>query len=86
MRDKIVENVIDKLQGPNKDSKNMAESRFSRRLEDLELLQLMNEDDEAQHEKELQSSADFVIQRITEKLKGCEVINAVKLNQIETDA
>lgn len=46
----------------------------------MELLQLMNDNDDAQREKELNSVAEFVIKRITEKLKGCEIINAVKLN------
>jgi len=62
-----------------------AESRFSARERNLELLHLMNtEDDEAQREKELNTVAEFVIQRITEKLKGQEIINAVKLTQQES--
>jgi phosphatidylinositol kinase/protein kinase (PI-3 family) len=52
----------------------------------MELLQLMNDDDDAQREKELNSVAEFVIKRITEKLKGCEIINAVKLNQEDNNA
>jgi hypothetical protein len=88
IREKIVETTLDKLQGPAKGSvaKNLAESKFSRRLEDMELLQLMNDDDDAQREKELNSVAEFVIKRITEKLKGCEIINAVKLNQEDNSA
>jgi hypothetical protein len=79
--------VIDKLQGPQ--GKNtfanasLAGSKFSRRAEDMELLQLMNDDEDAQREKEMNSVAEFVIQRILEKLKGCEVINAVKMTQVE---
>jgi len=40
IREKIVETTLDKLQGPAKGSvaKNLAESKFSRRLEDMELL------------------------------------------------
>ena len=43
----------------------------------------MNDDEDAQREKEMNSVAEFVIQRILEKLKGCEVINAVKMTQAE---
>jgi len=88
IRDKNIEKVMDKLQGPQKASManmGVAESRFSARERNLELLQLMNtDDDEAQREKELNTVAEFVIQRITEKLKGQEIINAVKLTQQES--
>jgi hypothetical protein len=51
----------------------LAESRFSRRAEDKEILQALGGDqDEATNQKELNETAEIVVQRINDKLRGME--------------
>ena len=52
--------------------KNYAESRFSRHVEDMELIRLMKTEEEEVRQKELNTIAEIVIMRIQDKLRGLE--------------
>lgn len=52
--------------------KNYAESRFSRHVEDMELIRLMKNQEEEDRQKELNTIAEIVIGRIQDKLRGME--------------
>jgi len=85
-REQIVESVLERYSRPHgkeEQNKNYAESKFSRRLEEKELIQLMEEGGEAGEEarrQELNQTAELVIQRINEKLRGLEFTHAQKLD------
>lgn len=49
-----------------------AESRFSRRVEDMELQRLLKTEEEEIRQKELNTIAEFVITRVQDKLRGME--------------
>ena len=59
--------------------KNYAESRFSRHVEDMELMRLMKTEEEEVRQKELNSIAEAVIERIQDKLRGLEFNSASNL-------
>ena len=65
IREKIVDNVMERLQRSNANDAaglNIAESKFSRHEQDMELLHLMNNDEnEAQRQNELNQIAEIVI-------------------------
>ena len=64
MRGQIVDQVLDRLQGTAKGSvfgKHYAESRFSRHVEDMELMRLMQTEEEEVRQKELNTIAEIVI-------------------------
>ena len=69
-REEIVEQTLDRIQGPAKKgggpfgSKKVAESRFSRHVEDMELIRLMKTEEEEVRQKELNTIAEIVIFRI----------------------
>lgn len=52
-----------------------AESRFSRHVEDMELIRLMKTEEEEVRQKELNTIAEIVIMRIQDKLRGLEFNN-----------
>lgn len=74
MRGQLVEKTIDRMQGGQKSvrGKLNAESRFSRRVEDMELQRLLKTEEEEIRQKELNTIADFVITRVQDKLRGME--------------
>ena len=72
---------MDRLQGQAMGStaaKNYAESKFSRRVEDMELMQIMQQEKEDVRQKELNYIAEIVIMRISDKLRGLEFNSANK--------
>lgn len=76
-REQIVENVLERYAHHGKEQYNQvyAESKFSRKLEEKELIQLMEnggEEGEEQRRQELNQTAEIVIQRINDKLRGME--------------
>lgn len=62
--------TIERIQGAQKKantvfgSKKVAESRFSRHVEDMELIRLMKTEEEEVRQKELNTIAEIVISRI----------------------
>lgn len=74
MRGQLVEKTMDRMQGGQKSvrGKLNAESRFSRRVEDMELQRLLKTEEEEVRQKELNTIADFVITRVQDKLRGME--------------
>lgn len=87
LRTQIVDTVIERLQGTTKGSllgKTYAESRFSRHVEQKELLHLMKTEEEEVRRKELNTIAEIVTQRIQDKLRGLEFYNPnMKMEQEE---
>ena len=62
----------------------MAESKFSRRQEDNELHQLMEQEgDQGARQDELNTIAEIVIQRIQDKLRGLEFYNPNKQTEVD---
>lgn len=60
----------------------MAESRFSRRQEDKEILNALGgNEDEATNQKELNETAEIVVQRINDKLRGLEYGEKMKTEE-----
>lgn len=65
--------------------RNLAESKFSRHVEDNELRQLMEQEaDKEARQNELNQIAEIVIQRIQDKLRGLEFNNTSK-KPVEVD-
>ena len=61
----------------------MAESKFSRHVEDNELRQLMEqEEDKDARQNELNQIAEIVIKRIQDKLRGLEFHNPNKTTEV----
>ena len=88
-RDQIIEHVLERYQKPHgKEEYNQvyAESKFSRKLEEKELMQLIEEGGEAGEEarrQELNQTAEIVIQRINDKLRGMEFQHGQKTDIAE---
>ena len=61
-------------------NKNYAESKFSRHVEDMELMRLMQTEEEEVRQKELNTIAEIVIERIQQKLRGLE-FNNIKIQK-----
>ena len=85
VRESIVENVLEKFVKPlgNKEevNQNYAESKFSRKIEEKELMQLIEEEGgEDARRLELNQTAEIVIQRISDKLRGSEFTNGVRFD------
>jgi len=76
-----VENVLDRLQGQT--GRKLAESKFSRRVEDMELMQIMQQEEEDVRQKELNYIAEIVIMRIYDKLRGSEFHNPNKPTDLD---
>ena len=58
-----------------------AEAKFSRKLEENQLMQLIEEEGgEEARRLELNQTAEIVIQRISDKLRGMEIHNGQKLD------
>ena len=73
--------MLERLQRNNQSAagKNLAESKFSRRMEDNEIHQLMEQEgDKDARRDELNQIAEIVIQRIQDKLRGLEFHNPNK--------
>ena len=87
IREKIVDDVLERLQRNDKGTaggKNMAESKFSRRVEDNEIHQLMEQEgDKGARQDELNTIAEIVIQRIQDKLRGLEFHNPNKQTEVD---
>ena len=86
IREKIVDDVLERLQRNNQSTtgKNMAESKFSRRMEDNEIHQLMEQEgDKDARQDELNQIAEIVIQRIQDKLRGLEFYNPNKQTEVD---
>ena len=69
VRGETVDATLERIQGPAKKggpfgSKKVAESRFSRHVEDMELMRLMKTEEEEVRQKELNTIAEIVIMRI----------------------
>ena len=88
-RESIIETVLERYQkhhGNEEQNKNYAESKFSRRMEEKELMQLIEEGGEAGEEarrQELNQTAEIVIQRINDKLRGMEFAHGHKTDIAE---
>lgn len=88
-REQIVEHVLERYQkhhGKEEYNQNYAESKFSRKMEEKELMQLIEEGGEAGEEarrQELNQTAEIVIQRINDKLRGMEFTHGQKTDIAE---
>ena len=88
IKNSIVENVLEKYQNKlagNKEevNQNYAESKFSKKIEEKELMQLIEEEGgEDARRQELNQTAEIVIQRISDKLRGLEFHDGVKFDTV----
>ena len=75
VRGSIVEQVLERFQknhGKEEYNQNYAESKFSRKMEEKELMHMIEEEGEDARRQELNQTAEIVIQRISDKLRGME--------------
>ena len=74
IRESNLDNILEKKSKKKDENKkeDFAQSKVSRRQEDTELLQILEEEGEDARHEELNQTAQIVIQRINDKLRGTE--------------